>query len=145
VAPVVPAGAAGYGGAGAAPAGSTVAAVPSRPILPALRASGGSAVSLFYVLPPRPAVGDALARFLNAVLPGLDWDAAGRRGLGELVAGLAAWRPGVFVIHREDLPVGETLGRALVDACGAEAGDEVVEVRPAARAGEWSAQRWTLG
>jgi hypothetical protein len=100
-------------------------------------------VSLFFVLPSRPALGDALAGFLQSVLPGLDWDSAARRDLGELVGGLANGA-GVFVVYREDLPAGAPLERALIDGCGAEAGDEVVEVRPAARMAEWAARRWRV-
>ena len=100
-------------------------------------------MSLFYVLPSRPALGDALAGCLQAVLPGLDWDSAARRDLGELVGTLAG-RHGVFVVYREDLPAGAPLEQALTDGCGAEAGDEVVEIRPASRIAEWAARRWRV-
>ena len=32
-------------------------------------------MSTFYLLPPRPVIGDAFAAFLNQFFPGLDWDA----------------------------------------------------------------------
>jgi hypothetical protein len=101
-------------------------------------------VSIFYVLPPRPLLGDCIADFLHRFLPGLSWDAAARRGLADLL-GTAVRDADVYVVHRDDLPAGEPLARALADGFGAEAGDEVVEVRPGARPGETSSRRWRLG
>ena len=43
-----------------------------------------------------------------------------------------------------ELPAGEPPERALIDGYGATAGDEVVEVRPAARPGELSSRRWRI-
>ena len=37
-----------------------------------------SAMSRFYVLPPRPDLGERFASFLRLLFPGLDWDAAMR-------------------------------------------------------------------
>jgi hypothetical protein len=109
-------------------------------------------VSLFYVLPPRAVLGDSLADLLHAFFPGLTWDEAGRRSLAEALAPTAlelttAHTGGardVYVVHREDLPTGEALARALTDGYGAESGDEVIEVRPGARAGEMTTRRWLL-
>ncbi len=86
-------------------------------------------MSIFYVLPPRPAVGDCLARFLQEFFPGLDWTAAERAALADHLQNLVADRSEVFVVHREDLPAGVPLSRALADGCGAEPGDEVMEIR----------------
>jgi hypothetical protein len=85
-------------------------------------------MSTFYVLPPRPILGERFAAFLRLVFPGLEWDAA---ALGDFLGGTAVGRPDVFVVHREDLPPGEPVARALADAFGAEPGDEVIEVRAA--------------
>ncbi len=101
-------------------------------------------MSMFYLLPPRPLLGDRLASFLQAILPGLDWDSGMRTNLAETVSAAAAAHPDVYVVYREDLPEGETPARALADAFGAAAGDEVIEVRPGARAGEFATRRWRM-
>jgi hypothetical protein len=101
-------------------------------------------VSTFYVLPPRPVLGDCFARFLQTFFPGLDWDAAGRARLAEVLTAVLP-AADLYLVHREDLPPGEPLARALADVFGAEPGDEVVEVRPAGRPGEMTARRWLLG
>jgi hypothetical protein len=101
-------------------------------------------VSTFYLLPPRPLAGDAVARFFHTLFPGLDWDSSARAALADAAAALAGSRPGFFVVFRDDLPHGEPPARALVDGFGAEPGDEVVEVLPAAAAGELTSRRWRL-
>ena len=101
-------------------------------------------MSTFYLLPPRPVLGERLAGFLQAILPGLDWDTATRTLLAESVAAAASARENVFVVYREDLPEGEPPARALADGYGAEAGDEVIEVRPSGGAGELTARRWKV-
>jgi hypothetical protein len=101
-------------------------------------------MSTFYLLPPRPVLGERLAGFLQAILPGLDWDSGMRANLAEAVGAAATAHPDVYVVYREDLPEGQVPARALADAFGAEAGDEVVEVRPGARAGEFATRRWRV-
>lgn len=101
-------------------------------------------MSTFYVLPPRAAVGDRLADALATLLPGLPWDAAGRSRLAEAVLEALQGRPDLFLVCRDELPPDEAPERALVDGFGASAGDEVVEVRPAARAGEFASRRWRI-
>jgi len=101
-------------------------------------------MSTFYLLPPRAAVGDRLADSLGALVPGLGLDAAGRSRLAEVVLEALQGRPDVFLVTRDDLPAGEAPERALIDGYGAEAGDEVVEVRPAARPGELASRRWRI-
>jgi hypothetical protein len=100
-------------------------------------------MSLFYLLPPRPLVSQRLVHFLQGLLPGLDWNIDERRELTELLAGFAGQRSDVFVVFREDLPSGESAQAALVDGCGAEEGDEVIEVRPGA-AGDLMVRRWRV-
>ncbi len=97
-------------------------------------------MSLFYVLPPRPLVGDHLADYLAAWLPGLDWDANVRVNLVEAIRAAATCRPDVFVVFRDELPEGAATSEALRDALGAEEGDEVIEVR----AGTPAARRWQV-
>jgi hypothetical protein len=104
-------------------------------------------VSIFYVLPPRSVVGDGFARFLQDFFPGLDWTASERTDLADRLVELLAGRPDVYVVHREELPVGEALAGVLAEAYGAEPGDEVVEVRPVHGAGfrpELAMRRWSM-
>jgi hypothetical protein len=102
-------------------------------------------MSLFYLLPPRPVLGERLAGFLRAVLPGLDWDVGMRASLAEAIGAAANIHEDVYVVYREDLPAGELPGRALMDGFGAEPGDEVIEVRPDGRGGELVSRRWRVG
>jgi hypothetical protein len=51
----------------------------------------------------------------------------------------------VYLVHREELPEGESPTQALRDGFGAEPGDEVVEIRPGNKLGDWTARRWRLG
>jgi hypothetical protein len=102
-------------------------------------------VSTFYVLPPRPLLGDRVADFLHAVLPGLDWDDAMRTNLADAIAAAASVHEDVYVVFRDDVPAGEALARALADGFGAEAGDEVVEVRPDGTPGRLTSRRWRFG
>ena len=101
-------------------------------------------MATFYLLPPRPVLGERLAGFLQSILPGLDWNTTTRAALAETVATAAAEQENVFVVYREDLPAGEAPARALTDGYGAEPGDEVIEVRPGAHAGEMTARRWKV-
>ncbi len=104
-------------------------------------------MSLFYVMPPRPVLGDCLAGILHAFFPGLAWDAATRSSLADWLGSAAIELGGaddVYVVHREDLPAGEALRQALENGYGAREGDEVVEVRPGARPGEMTTRRWRL-
>ncbi len=100
-------------------------------------------MSIFYLMPPRPFLGDRFAAFLQTIFPGLDWDRAERTGLAE-VLGAAAGRDDVYVVYRDDLPGEESPMQALVNGFGAEVGDEVVEVRPNGRPGEMIARRWRV-
>jgi len=101
-------------------------------------------MSIFYLMPPRPFLGDRFADFLQTLFPGLAWDSAGRASLAETLGEAAAARTDVYVIYREDLPREEAPAQALVDGFGAEAGDEVVEVRPGGRPGEVVTRRWRI-
>jgi hypothetical protein len=102
-------------------------------------------MSTFYVLPPRPLLARHVCGLLHSVLPGLNWDPAVTSQLPDLVSGAAGSHPGVYVVYREDLPAGEPPERALADGFGAEAGDEVVEVRAGAGPGKLVARRWRVG
>jgi hypothetical protein len=105
---------------------------------------GVPAMSLFYILPPRSALADRLARILQPLLPGIDWDSRTRLGLADVFGGAAAAHPNVYVVYREDLPAGEPAHLALANGFGAESGDEVIEVRLGARPDDWSSSRWRI-
>ncbi len=102
-------------------------------------------MATFYLLPPRPYLAERVTDFLQTLLPGLDPDPDTRAWLAEMVGTAASGRPGVYLVFREDLPADESPARALVDGCGAEPGDEVVEVRPGPRPGDLLTSRWTVG
>jgi hypothetical protein len=101
-------------------------------------------VSTFYLLPPRPLLGDRVAEFLASILPGLDWDRDLRTNLAEAVAAAAQVHDDVHVVFRDDLPEGELPSIALAHGFGAEAGDEVIEVRPGGISGSLTARRWRI-
>jgi hypothetical protein len=101
-------------------------------------------MSRFYVLPPRPLLGDHLAGYLGAWLPGLDWDTDTRINLTEAIRAAACCQLDVFLVFRDELPEGVASSEALRDACGAEDGDEVIEVRFPARCEEPGARRWEI-
>jgi hypothetical protein len=102
-------------------------------------------MSTFYLLPPRPLLEECLAAYLDPLLPGLRWQGTIGPVLADILAAAVARRPDVYVIHREELPEGESPARALADGFGAEADDEVIEIRPGSKSGEWTARRWRLG
>jgi hypothetical protein len=101
-------------------------------------------VSTFYLLPPRPYLGEHFAAYLQEVFPGLTWDSDVWANLADGLAAAATARPGVYVVHREELPDGEDPTQALADGFGAEAGDEVIELRAADRPGRLAARRWRV-
>ena len=98
----------------------------------------------FYLLPPRPVVGDAFARFLHEWLPGLPAFSDQCSALTDAIQMVACQNPEVYLIFREDLPEGETSERALADGYGAEPGDEVIEMRLGG-SGDVRARSWRLG
>ena len=100
-------------------------------------------MSLYYLLPPRGVLADRLADSLQLLLPGIDWPIDARRRLGELVEAAIAGREDVYVVHRDELPQGAP-EFGLIDGFGATSGDEVVEVRPGGRPGEFHSRRWRV-
>src|SRR5262245_50927147 len=87
----------------------------------------------FLLLPPRPAIGEEIARLIRPYLPGVRITPA--NCVGFLDALVAAGGGGSFLVHREELPDEEDVGIALRDGFGAEQGDRVVHVM-LARPGE---------
>ncbi len=101
-------------------------------------------MSTFYLLPPRPYLGEHFAGYLQTLFPGLHWDRAVWANLAEGLAAAATCHPGVYVVYREELPEGEDPARALADGFGAEPGDEVIELRVAGRPDELAIRRWHI-
>jgi hypothetical protein len=101
-------------------------------------------VSTFYLLPPRPSLGEHFAAYLQGIFPDLSWDSDVWANLADGLTAAATCHAGVYVIHREELPEGEDPARALTDGFGAEPGDEVIELRPADRPGAWAVRRWSI-
>jgi hypothetical protein len=101
-------------------------------------------VSTFYVLPPRPVIGERFAAYLGTLFPGLRWESKRWPELGEMLGNAAADHADVFVLYREELSAGTDVGQALHEGFGAEAGDEVVEIRAGAEPGQFMTRRWRL-
>lgn len=101
-------------------------------------------VATFYLLPPRPLLGRHFAAYLESLFPGLNWTRNDPRRLTETLETLTAGHDDAFLIYREELASDLEPATALREDFGAEAGDEVVELRAGARPGELTAQRWSV-
>src|SRR2546423_712552 len=102
-------------------------------------------MSTFYVLPARPHLGQRFAELLAGLFPGTVWPREDWLDLAEALGAAAMTQPDVFVVYAEDLPAGDGLEHSLLASFGAEAGDEVIEVRPARSLAEVAIQRWRIG
>jgi hypothetical protein len=79
----------------------------------------------FLLLPPRPTVGEEIARLIRPYLPGVRVSAADCvKFLDSLVAATGK----AFLVHREELPDEDGVAVALRDGFGAEPGDRIVHV-----------------
>jgi hypothetical protein len=85
-------------------------------------------VATFYVLPPRPLIRDQLARSLAQWFPGLHIAGPQCDSIAEGLAAALDCSPNVFVVQREELPLGEKVHDAIIEHFGAEEGDEIVLV-----------------
>jgi hypothetical protein len=101
-------------------------------------------VATFYLLPPRPLLGERIAQLLMTLLPGVCRSRFDGTDLTELLTRVLAGLPETYVVHREDLADDEDTSTALRHGFGAEPGDEVVEVRPGGREGEFSSRQWRI-
>jgi hypothetical protein len=101
-------------------------------------------MAVFYLLPPRPLLGRCFAGYLQGLFPGLDWPGASWSRLAEILEMAADGQEDVYLVHPEELPPGEDVRRALADGFGAEPGDEIIEVRPGLRPGDWHVRRWRM-
>ena len=103
-------------------------------------------MSTFYVLPPRPVFGDHLAAFLQAFLPGLDWDAAARAGLADAVADVAVSETDAYLIlPRRSARRRAPSPQALTTVSGRRRTTKWSRCGIGGRAGEPAASRWRLG
>jgi hypothetical protein len=88
----------------------------------------------FYLLPPRPAVGEEIARLIRPYLPGLRITAADSvRFLDTIVAATRGW---AYLVHREDVPEGDDLAASIRQGFGAGPDDQIVQVSLGSRIGE---------
>jgi len=101
-------------------------------------------MSTFYLLPPRPCLGEHFAAYLTGLFPGLRWDSAVWANLAEGLAAAATCHTDVYVVYCEELPEDEDPARALADGFGAEPGDEVIELRVADRPDRLAVRRWRV-
>jgi hypothetical protein len=101
-------------------------------------------MSTFYVLPSRHELGKQFAEALALVFPGLNWPSSTWSDLAETLATTTGGHIDVFVVFRDDLPDGLSAAAGLSEACGAEAGDDVVEVLPGTRLGATNVRRWRI-
>ena len=86
----------------------------------------------FYLLPPRPIIGEEIARALRPFLPGFSITATdGVRFLDRLTADSKCQ---AFIVHREDLPEGTDALQSLRDGYGASPNDRVVQISVGPRA-----------
>ena len=99
-------------------------------------------MATFYLLPPRAALEQSLAEVLGRLLPGLPLPADSWDFVTERLGTAAHWPDDLFLVPRDDLPEGESLGNALAAAYGAEQGDRVVEVSMAR--GATATRTWLL-
>jgi hypothetical protein len=80
----------------------------------------------FYVLPPRPVVGEQVAQVVRAYLPGVRVTANDCVRFLEEMAQRS--RDRILLVHREDLPEGQDVAAALRDGFGAGPEDLIFQV-----------------
>ena len=101
-------------------------------------------MSTFYLLPPRRLLMAHFAAAGRDLFPGLNIREPNWSAVVDVVQELAATQPDVYVVYREELPTDIHPLQALKDGFGAERGDEVVEVKPGGKPGEWRTRRWCV-
>jgi hypothetical protein len=101
-------------------------------------------MATFYVIPPRECLEQAVAEFLNRVLPGLPTDPRVTESILAAVEFEANRVDDVYLIHREDLPGLGRLDHDLREGYGAEPGDQVIEISATVGGCSASMRRSTL-
>jgi hypothetical protein len=102
-------------------------------------------MATFYLLPARRHLGQQFAALLTSLFPGLSWPAATWHDLAESLAAAAQVDGDRYVVFAEDLPDDLPLEEALALYFGAEAGDEIVRVRPGPHLADVVTQSWVHG
>jgi len=88
----------------------------------------------FILLPPRPVIGEEIARVIRPYMPGVRLTASDCMRFLENV--VEASRGRTFLVHREDLPEGEGVVTAIRNGFGADTGDRIVQISVSNRVGE---------
>jgi hypothetical protein len=88
----------------------------------------------FILLPPRPVIGEEIARLIRPYLAGVRLTAADCIRFLESV--VEASRGRAFLVHREDLSEGEDVVTAIRDGFGADTGDRIIQVSIGHRLGD---------
>jgi hypothetical protein len=101
-------------------------------------------MATFYVMPPRPLLGQKFGDFLSGMFPNQTWHPADYADLAESLANAAEGHSGVYVVFSEDLAEDVSPQEALQRDFGAEPGDEVVEVRSTRSLADWNIRRWHI-
>ena len=101
-------------------------------------------MATFFVLPPRPFIQTALESFLESWFPGLNHAAAAWPEVGDVFDTALAGEASTYVIYRDELAEDGGVERGLRDRFGAEAGDQVIEVRGSPCNGEVRTRTWQL-
>jgi|SRR5262245_11220642 len=101
-------------------------------------------MATFYVLPSRPQLGQRFAELLAGLFPGTSWPREDWLDLAEALGAAAMSQPNNFVVFADDLPVDQALEPSLIERFGADAGDEVVEVRLGRHLAEIGIERWRV-
>jgi hypothetical protein len=102
------------------------------------------AMATFYVFPSRHLLGRHFAEVLGTLFPGLSWPSSAWPDLAEALGTATLSHLGVYVVYREELPDDSGVEEALASACGAEQGDDVIEVHPGSRLTDASVRRWRI-
>jgi hypothetical protein len=92
------------------------------------------AMADFILLPPRPVIGEEIARLIRPYLPAVRLTASDCIRFLEIV--VEANRGRAFLVHRDDLPDGEEVATAIRDGFGADTGDRIVQISVSNRVGE---------
>ncbi len=85
-------------------------------------------MAVFYVMPPRKMLGEQVAQMLRPYIPGLAIEGSVCAEFVDSLVANSSDGSDSYLVHREDLPVGEEMKNALRETFGAESGDRVVEV-----------------
>jgi hypothetical protein len=98
-------------------------------------------MATFYVLPAPGFLAQVYERHLHVLFPGLRWNGETVAHIVTHVSQAAASHPDIYLVRQHELAENTDVVQALVDAFGAEIGDEVIEMHAGPRLGEWRVRR----